>query len=67
MLLGPETFGPEGLYQYSIVTKSDRTALFVLARDPDIFREEYDTEVIHISLNLQSRPLNCAQKYTELL
>ncbi len=43
--LGNATFREDGLYQYSIVTTPDRLQLFVLARDVDTFRAEYQEEV----------------------
>lgn len=43
--LGPDTFGPEGKYQYSVVSDNIRGTLFVLARDPDLFRRDYSAEV----------------------
>ncbi len=43
--LGPESFGPDNLYQYSIITNEGGRSLFVLARDPEIFYQEYDDEV----------------------
>lgn len=42
--LGPPTFG-EGLYQYSVVTDNLQITLFVLARDVDTFKSQYDEEV----------------------
>ncbi|PFX27674.1 temperature-induced lipocalin-1-like [Stylophora pistillata] len=43
--LGPPTFGEEGLYQYSVVTDSMQIMLFVLTRDVETFRNQYDEEV----------------------
>lgn len=43
--LGPQTFGPDKQYQYSIVTDGLQLTLFVLARDPEGFTKEYDEEV----------------------
>ncbi|XP_022787189.1 temperature-induced lipocalin-1-like [Stylophora pistillata] len=43
--LGPPTFGVEGLYQYSVVTDSTQIMLFVLTRDVETFRNQYDEEV----------------------
>ena len=37
MKLGPETYGEEGLYQYSLVTNPSRTFNYVLARDVEYF------------------------------
>ena len=45
LLLGPETFGDEGLYEYAVVSNERRGALFVLARDVPGFRAEYQEEV----------------------
>jgi len=44
--LGPATFGPEGQYQYSIVTDNFKATLFVLARDVETFRRDYQQEVL---------------------
>ncbi|KAK3104141.1 hypothetical protein FSP39_024759, partial [Pinctada imbricata] len=44
--LGPATYGSQNLYQYAIVSDSVRATLFVLARDPDVFRQQYETEVL---------------------
>ncbi|XP_058946426.1 uncharacterized protein [Pocillopora verrucosa] len=43
--LGPPTFGEKGLYQYSVVTDSKQIMLFVLTRDVEIFKSQYDEEV----------------------
>ena len=43
--LGPES---NGLYDWSIVSDPLQLSLFVLARDVDIYYEEYDSEVIEI-------------------
>ena len=43
--LGPPSFGEQGLYQYSVVTDNFLATLFVLARDVDTFRSQYDEEV----------------------
>ena len=55
ILLGPETFGDDGLYQYSVVTNSGKTSLFVLARDPETFRADYNEEVNTVILFSPSR------------
>ena len=46
--LGPleETFPSVPLYQYAVVTDSQRVTLFVLARDPQEFRARFDEEVL---------------------
>jgi len=44
--LGPATFGPSGQYQYSLVTDNFKATLFVLARDVDTFRRDYEQEVL---------------------
>ena len=44
--LGPESFGEDELYEYSIVTNPTTTALFVLARDVSAFEENYEAEVL---------------------
>jgi len=49
--LGPPTFGPEGLYQYSVVTDNLKATLFVLARDVDAFRRDYQAEVLQFLTN----------------
>jgi len=41
--LGPEN--ADGLYDYSIVSDKFNLYLFVLARDPVVFKEKYDAEV----------------------
>ena len=43
--LGPPSFGNKGLYQYSIVTDPLKIGLYVLARDVDNFKSQYDKEV----------------------
>jgi lipocalin len=43
--LGPES---NGFYDWSIVSDPLQLSLFVLARDVDIYYEEYDSEVIEI-------------------
>ena len=43
--LGPPTFGDHGMYQYSVVTDNLQATLFVLARDVDTFRSQFDEEV----------------------
>ena len=43
--LGPDTYGENGLYQYSVVTDKHKTQLYVLARDVATFQSEYDAEV----------------------
>lgn len=44
--LGPATYGPEGQYQYSVVTDNLKATLFVLARDVDVFQRDYEQEVL---------------------
>ncbi len=44
--LGPETYGPEGLYQYSIVSDPSGESLFVLARNATDFKINYDAEIL---------------------
>lgn len=41
--LGPEK---EGLYEYSVATDPFKMGLYVLARDVEIFRLEYEQEVL---------------------
>ncbi|KAL4234859.1 hypothetical protein ACF0H5_006501 [Mactra antiquata] len=43
--LGPATYGPDMKYQYSVVSDNVRGTLFVLARDPDLFKQTYAAEV----------------------
>ena len=45
VLLGPDNFGDEGLYQYSVITNPERLQLYVLARDVPGFRADYQDEV----------------------
>ena len=45
VLLGPDNFGDEGLYQYSVITNPERLQLYVLARDVPGFRADYQEEV----------------------
>jgi len=44
--LGPDTYGDDGLYQYSIVTNHDQVSLFVIARDIETFKSDYQEEVL---------------------
>lgn len=44
--LGPETFGPDNKYQYAVVTDNLKATLFVLARDPVLFQQNYQAEVM---------------------
>jgi lipocalin len=46
VLLGPDTYGPNRLYQYSVVTDSHSTMLFVLARNVTEFKTNYDTMML---------------------
>lgn len=43
--LGPSSFGDNGLYQYSVVTDNLQATLFVLARNVDTFKSQFDEEV----------------------
>jgi hypothetical protein len=43
--LGPETYGPDGLYEYSIVSDPFKATLFVLARNVTGFYARFQTEV----------------------
>ena len=45
MKLGPPSFGEHNLYQYSVVTDNLQATLFVLARDVNTFKSQYDEEV----------------------
>ncbi|XP_060082812.1 apolipoprotein D-like [Ylistrum balloti] len=44
--LGPTTFGKDDQYQYSVVTDNLKATLFVLARDPETFKRDYDEEIV---------------------
>ncbi|XP_033750998.1 temperature-induced lipocalin-1-like [Pecten maximus] len=44
--LGPATFGHDDQYQYSLVTDNLKATLFVLARDPETFKRDYNEEVL---------------------
>jgi len=48
--LGPDTYGDSGSYQYSVVTDNNQLSLFVLARDIETFKSDYEAEVL-TSLN----------------
>ncbi|KAJ7379811.1 hypothetical protein OS493_012558 [Desmophyllum pertusum] len=43
--LGPASFGDNGLYQYAVVTDNLQATLFVLARDVDTFKNQFDEDV----------------------
>lgn len=45
--LGPATYGDKMQYQYAIVSDNIRGTLFVLARDPDLFHQDYETEIVN--------------------
>ena len=49
--LGPATFGPNGDYEYAVVTDSLYLFLFVLTRDPVTFKEKYEKEVLSFLAN----------------
>ena len=44
--LGPATYGSENQYQYAIVSDNLKATLFVLARDPEVFKRDYEAEVL---------------------
>ncbi|KAK7112968.1 apolipoprotein D-like [Littorina saxatilis] len=44
--LGPDNYGPNGLYQYSVVTDNLKATLFVLARNVTTFYSDYNDEVM---------------------
>ncbi|XP_046354975.1 temperature-induced lipocalin-1-like [Haliotis rufescens] len=44
--LGPATFGANKQYQYSIVSDNIEGTLFVLARDRQVFKAQYEAEVL---------------------
>ena len=45
-MLGPKTFGEEGLHEYSVVTTAKNDALYVLTRDYKTFKTTYEKEVL---------------------
>ena len=45
--LGPQNYGPENLYSYAVVSDGFQLSLFVLARDPQEFRQHYEGEVLN--------------------
>lgn len=47
VMLGPETYGPVGLYEYAVVSDPFQASLFILARDPSTFNALYNTTVIN--------------------
>ncbi|XP_062588663.1 uncharacterized protein LOC134250312 [Saccostrea cucullata] len=44
--LGPDTYGSDNKYQYAIVSDNVKATLFVLARDPEVFKRDYEAEVL---------------------
>ena len=44
--VGPTTYGSKGLHQYAVVTGRDTRRLYVLARDPVLFRQHFESEVL---------------------
>jgi lipocalin len=46
MKLGPATFGPDKKYQYALVSDNLKATLFVLARDPVVFKRDHEAEVL---------------------
>ena len=44
--LGPESYGPDDLYEYSIVTDPTTLALFVLTRNITTFEDVYEADVL---------------------
>ena len=44
--LGPQNYGHENLYSYAVVSDGLEASLFVLARDPADFRENYEQTVL---------------------
>lgn len=51
MKLGPATYGPEQKYQYALVSDNLKATLFVLARDPVVFKRDYEAEVLQFLKN----------------
>lgn len=49
--LGPETYGPESLYEWAIVSGSDESFLFVLARDVERFDELFNDYILRLLNN----------------
>ena len=43
--LGP--IGKDGKYEYSVVSSRGRGMVWVLARDPNVFREKYEKGVLN--------------------
>eukprot|EP00455_Lapot_gusevi_P006928 TRINITY_DN12986_c0_g1_i3.p1 TRINITY_DN12986_c0_g1~~TRINITY_DN12986_c0_g1_i3.p1 ORF type:complete len:185 (-),score=30.60 TRINITY_DN12986_c0_g1_i3:42-596(-) len=50
--LGPSNYGPDNLYAYAVVTDSWQTQLFVLVRDVEMFKLQYDKQVQQILSDL---------------
>ncbi len=54
--LGPATYGDDGLYEWAIVTERNKLYNFVLVRDVEDFKQNYETEVFRI---LRNKGMNC--------
>mmetsp|Transcript_30805 Transcript_30805/g.38599 ORF Transcript_30805/g.38599 Transcript_30805/m.38599 type:complete len:869 (+) Transcript_30805:85-2691(+) len=46
VVLGPDTYGDKGLYEYAVVSGPSGLNLFVLVRDPDEFALQFEAEVL---------------------
>jgi len=57
--LGPESFGTNGAYEYSVISGPNFDRLFVLARDIDRFKSTHEQEVLEL---LQSWGFSGEQK-----
>jgi lipocalin len=44
-LLGPQTFGPDGLYEYAVVSSPLQVSLFVLARNVTTYYSTWKSEI----------------------
>ena len=44
--LGPATFGANGQYEYTVITSTGKSLLWVLARDPTQFKAKFEKEVL---------------------
>lgn len=43
--LGPETYGPDGLYEYAVVSSELQVSLFVLSRNVSAFYTKWKPEI----------------------
>eukprot|EP01138_Halocafeteria_seosinensis_P012780 gb/GECG01013056.1/.p1 GENE.gb/GECG01013056.1/~~gb/GECG01013056.1/.p1 ORF type:complete len:219 (+),score=16.23 gb/GECG01013056.1/:1-657(+) len=57
--LGPQNYGHENLYSYAVVSDGFQLSLFVLARDPQEFRQKYESDVLNwLNQHGFTNPLN---------